>query len=198
MDKSGKIERYFSEDHHFKDAIDILRDLALKTKMEETYKWMFPTYTLAGRNVMAICKFKKHFGIWFFNGVFLSDPHRVLENAQEGKTQSMRHWKFYNLEEIDKAKVLGYINEALENQKKGLKLIPNKKEPIEVLVPELLQRALSRNAAAKKAFQKLSPYTKKEYSKYITSAKQEKTKLSRLEKILPMISSGEGLNDRYR
>jgi len=198
MDKSAKIDHYFSEDHHFKVAIGVLRDLALKTKMQETYKWRLPTYTLADRNVMAIGKFKKHFGIWFFNGVFLSDPYNVLENAQEGKTQSMRHWKFYNLEEIDKDKVLDYMHEALENQKKGLKLIPNKIEPIEVLVPELLQRALSGNKVAKKAFQELSPYNQKEYSKYITSAKQEKTKLSRLEKILPMISSGAGLNDRYR
>ncbi len=198
MEKSEKIERYFSEEHHFREAICMLRDIALKTKMEETFKWMFPTYTLGGKNVMAICKFKKHFGIWFFNGVFLSDPLGVLENAQEGKTQAMRHWKFYTKEEINKTKVLGYINEAMENQKRGLKLIPKKTRSIEVIVPNLLKDALSNNAIANEAFKKLSPYNKKEYSEYITNAKQEKTKLSRLEKILPMIVDGKGLNDKYK
>lgn len=198
MDKSEKVERYFAEEHPFKDAIGILRELALKTQMEETFKWMFPTYTLDGKNVLAICKFKKHFGVWFFNGVFLSDPYEVLENAQEGKTQSMRHWKFHSLKEIDSTKVFGYMNEALENQRKGLKLAPKKKAPVTFVIPELFQEALDKDSSASKAFKKLSDYNKKEYSEYIATAKQEKTKLSRLQKILPMILRGEGLNDRYR
>ncbi len=198
MEKAGKIERYFSEEHHFKEAISVLRDLVLKTKMEETFKWMFPTYTFNGKNVIALCKFKNHFGIWFFNGVFLSDPYRVLENAQEGKTQAMRHWKFKSKDEINTKKVLGYIHEAIENQKRGLKLIPKKTGPIQVIIPELLKDALKRDAAAKRAFEKLSPYNRKEYSEYIANAKQEKTKLTRLEKILPMIARDEGLNDKYK
>lgn len=198
MEKAEKIERYFSEEHHFKEAIGVLRDLALKTKMEETFKWMFPTYTFNGKNVIALCKFKNHFGIWFFKGVFLSDPHGVLVNAQEGKTQAMRHWKFKSKGEIDTQKVLGYISEAIENQKRGLKLIPKKAAPIRVIIPELLKDALKRDAAAKRAFAKLSPYNKKEYSEYIANAKQGKTKLSRLEKILPMIARDEGLNDKYK
>ena len=198
MDKSEKVEAYFAEEAKFKDSIAVLRDLALKTKMEETFKWMFPTYTLNGKNVIALCRFKNHFGIWFFNGVFLSDPHDVLENAQEGKTQAMRHWKFYSKDEIDTRKVLGYFNEALENERKGIKLIPKKKKAIKVTLPDELKEALNKNADIKKAFQKLSLYNKKEYSEYIANAKQEKTKLSRLEKILPMITRGEGLNDMYR
>ena len=198
MEKSEKVERYFSEEHHFKESIGILRDFALKTKMEETFKWMFPTYTLNGKNVIALCKFKNHFGVWFFNGVFLSDPHDVLENAQEGKTQAMRQWKFYAKDDIDTQKVLGYINEAIENQKRGLKLIRKKKEPIIVVLPEMLKDVLKKEASAKSAFDKLSPYNQKEYAAYIADAKQEKTKLSRLEKILPMIARGESLNDKYK
>ena len=198
MEKSEKVERYFTEEHHFRKAIGQLRVLALKTEMEETFKWMFPTYTLKGKNVIAICKFKKHFGLWFFNGVFHSDPEGVLENAQEGKTQAMRHWKFSSLEDINKTKVLAYINEAVENQKKGLKLIPKKKESVKLVIPILLRDALNKNLKVKDAFEKLSPYNKKEFSEYINNAKKEKTKLSRLENILPMIVEGKGLNDMYR
>ncbi len=198
MEKSEKVERYYSEEHQFKKAIGILRELAMKTNMEETFKWMFPTYTLDGKNIIAICKFKKHFGIWFFNGVFLSDPQGVLENAQEGKTKAMRHWKFYTLEDIDKTKVLGYINEAIENQKNGKVLAPIRRKAIKKSVPELLKEALADELKIANAFKKLSTSSQNEYIEYIETAKQEKTKLKRLEKILPMIAEGKGLNDKYR
>ena len=199
MDKSEKVERYYSEEHHFSSAIQKLRDIALKTGLEETFKWMFPTYTIDGKNVISICKFNKHFGLWFFNGVFLRDEKQVLKNAQEGKTQAMRHWKFYNIEDISTQDVQAYINEAIENQKQGRILTPLKKtKATKKPIPELLKAALSKNKTAQSAFETLSPYKQNEYSEYIVNAKQEKTKRSRLEKILPMIAEGKGLNDMYR
>jgi len=159
---------------------------------------MFPTYTLKDKNVLAICKFKKHFGIWFFNGVFLKDEKQVLENAQEGKTQAMRHWKFYAIDDIEEKGILAYILEAIENQKNGRVLTPTKKKAKKKPVPKLLKDALIKNSVASKAFKNLSLYNQNEYSEYIETAKQEKTKLSRLDKILPMIAEGKGLNDRYR
>lgn len=199
MEKSEKVERYYAEEHHFSSAIEKLRDIALKTGLEETFKWMFPTYTLDGKNVLSICKFKKHFGIWFFNGVFLKDKKHVLENAQEGKTQAMRHWKFYAIEDISEKGVQAYMNEAIENQRQGRVLAPlKKKKAIKITVPELLKAAFVKNKTAQVAFNTLSPYKQNEYSEYITAAKQEKTKHSRLEKILPMITQGKGLNDIYR
>ncbi len=198
MDKSEKVGAYYEQDHVFKEAISILRDIVLKTSLEETFKWMYPTYTLKGKNVLAICKFKEHFGIWFFNGVFLSDPLNVLQNAQEGKTQAMRHWKFNSIEEIDKTKVIAYVNEAIENQKKGIRLAPKKKSPVKFDMPSELKLALQKDVDASEVFEKLAPSKQKEYAEYITSAKQEKTKISRLSKILPMIKKGKGLNDKYR
>jgi len=197
MDRSEKVEAYFAEEHHYQKAVGKLRDLALQTGMDETFKWAFPTYTWQNKNVVAVCRFKNHFGIWFYNGVFLNDPHNVLENAQEGKTQAMRHWKFKSIEEIDAKKVLAYMNEALENEKKGIKLAPKKKKPIKVVVPQLLQDALNKNINTHAAFEKLSPSKRRDYAEYIANAKQEKTKLSRLENILPMIAAGTGLNDKY-
>lgn len=198
MDTSEKAERYYAEEHHYKKAIGQLRDLALKNGLEETFKWMFPTYTLKGKNVLSICKFKNHFGIWFFNGVFLRDEKKILENAQEGKTQAMRHWKFKSMAEIDKMGVMAYMNEAIENQKNGKVFVPVKKKATKQPLPQLLKDALSKKAVVSKAFKKLSLYYQNEYAEYITTAKQEKTKLSRLEKILPMIIEGKGLNDKYR
>ncbi|GAB5475257.1 MAG: YdeI/OmpD-associated family protein [Maribacter sp.] len=198
MDYSEKVEAYYREEHHFKKGIKILRSLALKANAQEFFKWQAPVYGVEGKNVFWIARFKKHFGIGFFNGVFLSDSKNVLINAQKDKTMAMRHWHFKSEEEIDENGVFAYIAESLENQRKGLTLIPKKKVPIKVVVPDLLKDALSKSTIANVAFKKLSPYNKKEYSQYIANAKQEKTKLSRLEKIFPMIINGKGLNDMYK
>ncbi len=199
MDRSEKLKAFFSEEHKFKKEVKKLREILLKSDLEETYKWNFPTYTLDNKNIVAIGKFKNHFGVWFFNGAFLSDPYQVLENAQEGKTMAMRHWKFHNENEIDEKKISQYLSEAIKNQKKGTSLAPiRKKKSTKLELPDLLIKAFNANPEAKKAFNVLTPYKQKEYVEYMEEAKLEKTKISRLAKILPMILEGKGLNDKYR
>ncbi|VXB91827.1 YdeI/OmpD-associated family protein [Maribacter litoralis] len=198
MEKQVKLDNFYNEDHQFKSGVATLRKLALACGMTETYKWSFPTYTVDNKNIIAICKFKSHFGIWFFNGVFLNDPKKVLENAQEGKTKAMRHWKFHETSDIEEQTVTAYILEAIENQKKGLQLKVSKKPKTKIVMPEHLSIVLDNNEDIKVAFNKLTYSKQKDYADYIATAKQEKTKLSRLEKIVPLILKGKGLNDIYR
>ena len=172
--------------------------MATKTEAVEAFKWGSPVYTSGGKNIFWIARFKNHFGLGFFNGMFLKDPKNVLVNAQEGKTQAMRHWKFISDKNIDSSTVLAYMNEAIENQKKGMQLMPKKKKDVLPTLPKLLKEALDKSPNTQKAFDTLAPYKKRDYAEYISTAKQEKTKLSRLEKILPMINKGLGLNDKYR
>jgi len=193
-----KLEAYFEQAHHFKEGILMLRHLALKTRVTETLKWGSPVYTVDGKNVFWIARFKNHFGLGFFNGIFLKDPKKVLVNVQEGKTQAMRHWKFKSIEGIDGYVIVAYINEAIENEKNGMRLIPDKKKKPSLNIPPLLKEALAENPKIKKAFISMSPYKQRDYAEYISAAKQEKTKISRLEKIVPMIKQGKGLNDKYR
>ncbi|RUA15988.1 MAG: hypothetical protein DSY83_06490 [Flavobacteriia bacterium] len=196
MEKAKKLETYYEKEHPFKDGIARLRELALQSGAEENFKWSIPVYTLSGKNVFGICKFKSYFGVWFFNGVFLKDPKKVLENAQEGKTKGMRHWKFNSMEELDEKGVFAYMLESLENQEKGLEVKAGKTS--KVLIPEQLQAALDQKKALQSSFEKFTPYKQKEFCEYITEAKQEATKLRRLDKILPLIEKGVGLNDGYR
>jgi len=198
MEKQEKIALFYNEAHQFKNGVAQLRALALDCGMTETYKWNFPTYMINNKNVIAINKFKNHFGIWFFNGVFLSDPNKVLENAQEGKTMAMRHWKFTSLEGIDKKDITSYINEAIANQKKGLQVKVEKKPKTKIVIPVHLSITLENNEDIKTAFNKLTYSKQKDYAEYIATAKQEKTKLSRLEKIIPLILVGRGLHDQYK
>ncbi|WP_298487713.1 DUF1801 domain-containing protein [uncultured Maribacter sp.] len=198
METSEKLEKYFSEEHTFKKGITVLRKLILSTDLEETFKWSVPTYTIKNKNVLSLGKFKNHYGIWFFNGVFLKDPNKVLRNAQEGKTKAMRQWKLTVGDKINTQMVLDYCMEAIENEKKGLKISVVKKKASPLKIPSLLSKVLKENSNLNKAFRKLSPYKQKEYTEYIMLAKQEKTKKARLEKIIPLIEKGIGINDKYR
>ncbi|SHJ25574.1 YdeI/OmpD-associated family protein [Pseudozobellia thermophila] len=199
MEKTEKIAKYYNEEHRFKHAIAILRKLALQTELRETFKWNFPTYTLNNSNILAICKFKNHFCIWFFNGVFLEDRQGRLINAQEGKTKAMRQWKFFSADEINAKEVSAYMHEAVENGKKGMKPAPEKRKKTMALpIPGPLKEALSKNQELKVAFDRLTPYRRRQYAEYIAQAKRAGTQSARLVKITPMILSGKGLNDAYR
>ena len=197
MEKNKTADAYYATGHHYQEAIVHLRNLAKTTEAIETCKWGMPVYTINNKNVFGICRFKAFFGVWFYQGVFLKDPKGVLRNAQEGKTKAMRHWNFTSIEEIDDEGVLAYINEAIENQKLGKEIRPEKKGAAYAM-PSQLKEALEKNSKLHTSFKAFSPYKQKEFAEYINEAKQEKTKRNRLEKILRMIEKGVGLNDAYR
>ena len=195
MKRFATADAYFEQEHDFREGINRLRDIARKTEFVETVKWGGPVYTIENKNVMMIAAFNHHYGLWFFNGSLLSDPKGVLESAQE-KTKGMRHWKFRKRDEIDSTVVLAYMEEAIANQKKGLAVAPARKKTVEI--PEILQQALHHDPELKKQFKAFTPGKQREFCEHIGSAKQEKTRQSRLEKSLPLIAEGIGLNDKYR
>ncbi|PKV51566.1 uncharacterized protein YdeI (YjbR/CyaY-like superfamily) [Aquimarina sp. MAR_2010_214] len=196
MQKNESVEEFISKNEEWKEAIEILRSILLTTEMEETIKWGIPVYIINGKNVIGIGAFKSYVGIWFYQGVFLEDKAKKLLNAQEGKTKGLRQWRFNTTDEIDKKMILQYAKEAIRNQKEGKEIKPVRSKTIEI--PSELLTALNANDNLKKSFEQLTPFKQKEYAEYITTAKREATRISRLEKISPMILDGIGLNDKYR
>lgn len=196
MKKVYSVEEYFEDNNHFGEALNTLRSIINSTELEETIKWSSPVYALNGKNVVGLGAFKNHFGIWFFNGVFLKDEKKLLEQAQES-TKGLRQMRFESLEEIDKNAVLAYVKEAINNQKLGKELKPEKKGKT-IALPKELKTELKSNTILYDAFKSLTPGKQREYCEHIESAKQEKTKQSRLEKIKPMILKNIGLYDKYK
>ena len=179
-----------------KEILDKLISILAETELERTVKWGIDVFTFQGKNILGIAAFKSYVGIWFYNGIALSDPMKVLVNAQEGKTKSQRQWRFHAIEEINPELIISYIHEAVENEKKELKPLNQKSKVIEI--HPILCEALCSNEELNFCFEKLSDYQKNEYSAYIQEAKREATQLSRLKKIKPMIMNGIGLNDKYK
>lgn len=91
---------------------------------------------------------------------------------------------------------MDYIEEAIENEKQGKKIKPQKKELLPL--PAQLKEAFDNDNFFKEKFEKLSPGKQNEYIEYLLGAKQEATKLSRLQKIKPLIMEGLGLHHKYK
>ncbi len=154
-----------------------------------------PTYCLGNKNVLGIGAFKDYAGLWFFNGVFLKDISNVLINAQQGKTKGMRQWRFKCIEEVDASLIRSYIEEAIQNQKDGKEIKPEKRP---LTLSDELKEALASDSVFAEAFFELSEGKQKDYADYLNEAKKSDTRISRLKKIKPMILSGIGLNDQYK
>ena len=181
--------------NQWEDELRQLREIIQKTELVETNKWGGEVYTVNNKNVLGIGGFKNYFVIWFWNGVFLKDEAKVLVNANEGVTKGLRQWRFTSARELDEKLILHYIYEAIANEKAGLTIKPEKKERMHC---DFFAEALRKDTKLNAALEQLTPFKQKEYWEYMATAKQEKTKITRLEKITPMILSGIGFNDKYR
>ena len=177
------------------EELTLLRNIIHKTELVETTKWGGEIYTINNKNVLGIGGFKNYYTIWFMNGVFLKDEAKVLVNANEGVTKGLRQWRFTSAADINEKLILHYINEAIANEKAGLSIKPEKKEAMKC---DFFENELKKDSKLKTAFEQFSPYKQKEFWELMATAKQEKTKVTRFEKIRPMILEGRGLNDKYR
>ncbi|TNE55443.1 MAG: hypothetical protein EP338_04030 [Bacteroidetes bacterium] len=190
------VDDFYDRQSIWKDQLDQLRHILQSTELEETLKWGMPTYCLNGKNVCGLGAFKQHYGIWFFQGVFLSDPNGKLSNAQE-QTQAMRQWKFTADDSIDEHLVRQYVLEAIENQRKGLVHSPKKIDPKQHIIPEDLAKNLKENPAAQKHFEDFAPSAQREYVEWLTEAKTEATRNKRLQTAIEWISEGKPRNWKY-
>ncbi len=195
VETEKKLNAYFKKHEQWQKFLAPARDVLHSTELEETLKWGVPTYTLDGKNILSLAGFKNHCAIWFHNGVFLKDKDEKLMNAQEGTTRGQRQWRFVVGDKFPKRLVKSYVLEAMDNARSGKTIKPEKKA---LTIPDELQAALDRSKKLQKAFVALTPGKQKEYAEHIGSAKQEKTRLSRLDKATPQILAGLGLYDKYK
>ena len=196
--KPTSVEDYFDHVEFGSEIAEKLRSILLQYDFTESIKWNFPVYSMDKKNLLSIGATKNYVGMWFFQGALLLDELNLLINAQQGKTKAMRQMRFTELSEINEEIIMAYIDETIENHKAGREIKASRANAKVIPVPPLLQTALSKNDLLDAAFHELSQSKRNEYAEYIGTAKQEATKIRRLEKIVPMILKGQGLNDKYK
>ncbi len=193
----NKVDAYYEKHGHW-PQIERLRQLILDAGLEETWKWSGPCYTRNGANVVSVGAFRHHLALWFHQGALLPDPEGVLVNAQAGKTRAMRHWRFAPDDRLPITKVRQYLRAAAANADRGGKVSAAPARRDAVVLPEQLKAALSKSRDLSQAFQTLTLSRQREYCEFIEAARKAETVQRRLDKILPLIRAGKGLNDRYR
>ncbi len=189
-----KVDWYFEKKTKWQDEYSALRSIILKTELTEELKWGCPCYTLNGNNVVLIHGFKEYCAILFHKGVLLKDDSNLLIQQTEN-VQSARQLRFKSLKEIKnlESKIITYINEAIKIEKTGIK--PELKKTTDFKMPIEFKIVLEEMPDVKKAFESLTPGRQRGYLLYFSSAKQAKTRESRIEKHIAKILSGKGLDD---
>lgn len=189
-----KVEKYFDKADKWREEFRKLRAIVLECPLTEDLKWGNPCYTFQESNIVLIHGFKEYCALLFFKGALLKDPKGILIQQTEN-VQAARQVRFTKVQEITKLKTAlkALINEAIENEKAGVKV--EFKKVTEYKVPAEFQRKLNEIPELKTAFKALTPGRQRAYLLHFSAPKQSKTRESRIEKCMDRILDGMGLND---
>jgi len=189
-----KVDFYFEKAQKWQEEFEKLRMIILDCQLTEELKWGCPCYTFQKSNVVLIHGFKEYCAILFMKGALLHDAGGILIQQTEN-VQAARQIRFTNVREIVELESIlkAYIFEAIEVEKAGL--VVELKKTTEFTVPEEFQQKLDEIPTLKAAFEALTPGRQRAYIFYFSEAKQSKTRESRVEKYIPKILNGKGLDD---
>lgn len=192
--KTPKVEAYLANAKRWQAEQTALRAIAQECPLEEDFKWGCPCYTFNGSNVVLIHAFKDYCAYLFMKGALLKNSDGILVQQTEN-VQSARQIRFTSLDQIKKLKpkLKAHILEAIEVEKAGLKV--EFKQATDYEVAEELQAEFDADASFKDAFQALTPGRQRGWLLHISSAKQSKTRTTRIEKAKPLIYEGRGFNE---
>ncbi|ARU91341.1 hypothetical protein SCLARK_00683 [Spiroplasma clarkii] len=191
MRTNPTVEEYINKLSKFQAEFKAMRALLMEFELDEEFKWWTPVYDYNGKNVVILGKFKTECVFSFVKGSLLKDPYQILQapgpNAQGGKII-----RFANVAEIEALadKIKEYIQEAIENERLGLKIV-YKDYPL----PDELVEILASNPELSVAWDKLTKGRQKGYVLYFSSAKQSATRIARIEKNIDKILAGKGMHD---
>jgi uncharacterized protein YdeI (YjbR/CyaY-like superfamily) len=190
--RNPKVDAFVTRAKTWRGVIQKLRAILLGCGLEEALKWGKPCYVFEGSNIAIIQPFKEHCALMFFKGALLKDTQGLLR-SQGKNTQSALRLELTSEEQVAKAPIKAYVKQAIAVEKAGLKVEFEAK--LELQLPEELTRILAKDRKLDKAFAALTPGRRRGYVLHFESAKQSNTRSARIEKCIPKILAGRGLND---
>lgn len=178
--------------HAWQQELIALRSIVLECGLDEECKWGAPCYTFQGKNILMISALKDSAIISFFKGSLLQDEPGLLSFAGEN-SQVAKLIRFTRVEDILKMEDLlkAYIFEAVEVEKAGLKVQKSTAPEL----PEELLRKFEEMPAFQEAFEALTPGRQRGYLLHFSQPKQSATRTTRIEKCLPKIFAGKGMQE---
>ncbi len=190
-----KVDFFFRKAEQWQAEYEALRRIILDCQLTEELKWGCPCYTIEGSNIVLIHGFKEYCALLFMKGALFQDPNGILIQ-QTKNVQSALQIRFTSAQQIlEMEPVLkAYIQEAIAVEEAGLEV--EFKETEEFAVPEELINKLEEVPGFQDAFEALTPGRQRGYILYFSAPKQSKTRYARIDKYIPKIIEGKGLNDR--
>lgn len=188
------VDAFIQSAEKWQEEMALLREILLDCQLMEEYKWKQPCYSFQKSNVVIIGPFKDSVVLGFFKGALLSDPENVLVKPGDN-SQSTRMFRFTNVKQILELEstIKAYVYEAIEVEKAGLKVELKKTEDYNI--PEELTAQFEKDPKLKEAFFQLTPGRQRAYLLHFSEGKQSATRTARIEKYIPRILKGKGIND---
>ncbi|AEA45723.1 YdeI/OmpD-associated family protein [Fluviicola taffensis] len=189
-----KVDWFFEKEEKWKEEVTELRKIVLECHLTEDLKWGCPCYTYEDKNILLIHVFKEYCAFLLFKGALMKDPKGILIQQTEN-VQAARQIRFTSLKEIKKlsSDLKKYIFHAIEVEESGVKVPLKKTKEFPVTVE--LEVKFNELPDLKKAFEALTPGRQRAYLLHLSQPKQAKTREIRIEKCIPYILNGKGLND---
>lgn len=190
-----EVDDYVGRAKRWPDEIRQLRSILLDCGLDEALKWGKPCYAFRGGNVAIIQPFKEHCSLMFFKGSLMDDQDGVLVRPGANSQAAMR-MQFTSSNEVDTLEpaVRRFVRQAIELEETGAEVEFRAKHELEL--PEELTARFERDPDLAAAFDALTPGRRRSYVLHFSQAKQSKTRAARIEKAVPTILAGRGLNGR--
>ena len=191
---SQTVDQFLKDAKQWREELLALRAIVLETKLDEDIKWGKPCYSEGGGNIAIIQPFKGCLAMLFFKGALLKDAKGLLV-SNGPNSQSGRRFEFRSTQEITKQRstIKAYLKEAVAIEKSGQKV---KVEKASTPLPAELKAMFAKKSKLKAAFAALTPGRQRAYLLHFSGAKQSVTRTARIEKCIPDILAGKGLNER--
>lgn len=180
-------------------VLHYLRSLIHKTcpQIEECIKWGFPHFTYKNEIVCSFAAFKQHCAFTFWRaGVITSLAEIAINNEGMGQLGKIKS----KLDLPNENQLVNCIIEAIQLIEKGVKPAKSAKqknnEPI--ILPAYFSSLLAEFPTAKEKFLSMSNSHQKEYVEWITEAKTETTRNTRMQTCIKWVLEGKGRNWQYQ
>ena len=195
MTRDPRIDAYIDKQADFaRPILERVRALVHEAcpDVEETIKWSMPTFVYGGGILCGMAAFKQHvsFGYW---------KHALVVGEGAPRDGMGSYGKMTSVKELPSKKTL------VAHIKKAMQLNLEKTPPVRKAsapkpppaLPDDMAAALKKNAKARKAYETFPPSAQRDYVEWITEAKREATRASRLAQAIEWMAEGKRRNWKY-
>ena len=187
-------DAFFQKPQPWQQELLVLRNILQTEPLQESIKWGKPCYSWEDKNLVILQPFKNYLALGFFKGSLLTDTHHILVKPGE-HTQAGRQLRVESLADIQQKEsaIRQYVQQAILIEQKGI-VLPSTESPTGI-IPEEWASRLAATPALAKAFNQLTPGRQRAYQIYFSAPQQGATRERRIDKMVPLILSGKGIND---